>query len=75
MFQPMLADTLWVKIWIMTSMKTLPDEKAYFEDLFAYLEVTSTARSVDLPVEADQILSEFQKLIMFQTMPLSKAQS
>jgi hypothetical protein len=75
MLQTMLADTPLVKNLDNDEyMKILLDGKADLEGLFADLELTSTARSADLPVEADRILPGFRKLITLQTMPIQVAQ-
>lgn len=70
MLQTMLADTPLIKNLDNDEyMKILLDGKTNLEELFADLELTSTARSTNTPVEVDRLLPGFRKLIVLPTMP------
>lgn len=69
MLQTMLADTPLVKNLDNDEyMKILLDGKANLEELFAGAELGIAARSKNLPVDIDRLLSGFRKLITQQTL-------
>ena len=70
MLQTMLADTPLVKNLDNDKyMRILLDGKSNLEELFADLELTASAHSVDLSIAVDGLLPEFRRVITKQTLP------
>ena len=70
MLQTMLADTPLVKNLDNDKyMQILLNGKSNLEELFADLELTASAHSVDLSIGVDRLLPEFRRVITKQTLP------